>query len=1254
LKSKLKILHLEDNSYDAILVERELKKQGIPFEKVVVDNKRAFENALNEFVPDVVLSDCNLPSFDFVEAIKILKRKSIKIPFIVVTSILSDEQATAMLEVGASDYILKDRLHRLPFAIHNAVEKNSAEQNLQECEAFNSGVLSSLCMHVAVINQSGAIITVNKKADSEASIKGNTSLRSFTIGCNYFDACNQKIKQGDKFAAAALAGIQSVFSKEKPCFEMEYRCDAPEQQRWFMLRVQNLGNNSDKVVISHQDITKRKIVENRLSNTSVELQETLSELHKILDSSLDIICTINAEGEFVNVSAASSQVLGYLPEELIGTKFIDLVHHDDAETTARVAAKIMKGSPIPVFENRYVHKGGKVIPLLWSAHWDEKLELMYGVAKDITDKKRLEKELINERDQFHQMFFEAPSAIGLLKGGNHVFEIANPLCLQLIGRKDIIGKTVEEVLPELAEQGFLGILDQVYQTGKSYTGKEVLVKVDTKGNGELTDIYIDFVYQPYRTYRNGIGNIKGVFFFINDVTDQILSRKEAEKSGKLLKGVIENSDDLITIIDATGKTIYASPAVSKKFGYTPEEIVQLNIMDVIHPDDLPAAAAFIDEVVGYPAVAKQCPLIRERKKDGSYIWIEGTLTNFLETDGINAIVANFRDVTELKKADEDNRFKANLLNTIGQAAVATDINGIVNYWNRAAETIYGWKKEEALGKNIIALTTTADTAEQANLIMDELKKEQIWSGEFKVRKKDGTNFSALITNSPIYDEQNKFSGMVGVSSDITEMKKLEELLEKTNRLAAIGSWEIDVVKGTVFWSDITKEIREVDKDYVPLLGVGMSYFKKGYSRETINQKVQECMNNGSPWDEELQLITFKGNHKWVRTIGEGEFLNGKCIRIHGSFQDVTEQKKAANKIIRSEIKLQTAQQIAQVGSWEVDIASNQHSWSNEFYRILGINEDVTPSNECFLAFVHPNDRTMAFNTIENAFSRNSDSSFNFRFLKNDEIRYASSEWQFEFDAKGNPQYIYGILRDLTKEKKADSERVKMISDMVQRNSDLEQFSYIISHNLRAPAANIIGCAEILEDETITPCEQKELLQGISKSATALDGVIKDINNILQVKGEINEKKEVIIFSQLVKDIMLSKSNSIDKHRVRILTNFSEVDEIYSLKIYMYSIFYNLIGNSIKFGKPDSSPLIEINSQKENGKVILTFKDNGVGIDLKKQGAKIFGLYKRFHSHVEGKGMGLFMVKTQVESLGGTITVASEPNVGTQFTIVFES
>lgn len=1134
-------------------------------------------------------------------------------------------------------------------------ERKEWAQKLQESETFNKGVLSSLSSQIALIDERGTVLTVNKAWDDFAKGNGITSLERVAIGSNYFDACERAVENGDIYAVQALVGIQSVFKKEKHFFEMEYPCHSPEQQRWFILSATNFGSDTQKVVISHQNITKRKVAENNLSDTSVELKKTLSELTKILDYSLDVICTITADGEFVNVSAASQQVWGYTPAELIGRKSMTLVYDKDVDITSQATEKIFRSNEVSIFENRYVHKSGRVVALVWSVNWDEKLQLMYCIAKDVTEKKRLKKAIESERDQFYQMLLNAPSAIGMLKGINHVFEMVNPLYLQLIGKKDVIGKTVAEVLPEVIEQGFVSILDNVYRSGESYTGTEVLVKLDKEGNGELTDAYLNFIYQAY---RNETGDIDGVFFFVNDISKQIISKKEIEKSEKFFKGVIENSDDMITTIDSTGNTIYTSPAVGKKFGYSIKETLGLKILDTMHPDDIAIMDTFMAKLTTQPGISMPSPLIRERKNDGSYIWVEGTLTNFLETEGINAIVANFRDVTErinaeLKIRESEFRYRQ-IVETAQEGIWLLDENNKTTFVNKKMCEILEYTEEEMMGKENFCFMD-ADGKEKARVAMERRKTGIAEKMEFNYISKKGKRVITEISVNPIFDEMKNFKGVLGMISDISERKKLEDLLEKSNRLARIGSWEIDVLKGTVFWSDITKEIREVEPDFIPDLSTGIGYFTEGINKTIISQRVQQCIDKGIPWDEELQFTTFKGNLKWVRTIGEAVFIEGKCNKIYGSFQDITESKIAAEKVIRSEAKLKAAQQIAQVGSWEVDMLTNEYGWSDEFYRIFGINEGVLPSLEAFISFIHPDDSVLAITTLENSFAIYADSSFNFRFIReNGETGYATSEWKFEFDTNQNPLYVHGILRDLTQQKKAEGERVKMIADIIQRNVNLEQFTFIISHNLRAPAANIIGCAELLQDETIAPLEQKELLQGLYKSVIILDTVIKDINNILQVKSDVNEKKEVIIFSTLINDIIKGTGSLIAKHRVSIISDFSEVYEIYSLKIYIYSIFYNLISNSIKYCRPNEPPIIEIKSKKENEKIILTFKDNGLGIDMKTQGTKIFGLYRRFHSHVEGKGIGLFMVKTQVESLGGKITIDSEPNKGTEFTIVFEN
>jgi len=140
---------------------------------------------------------------------------------------------------------------------------------------------------------------------------------------------------------------------------------------------------------------------------------------------------------------------------------------------------------------------------------------------------------------------------------------------------------------------------------------------------------------------------------------------------------------------------------------------------------------------------------------------------------------------------------------------------------------------------------------------------------------------------------------------------------------------------------------------------------------------------------------------------------------------------------------------------------------------------------------------------------------------------------------------------------------------------------------------------------------------------------------------------------MVDDIKISIDNLIADNNIEIRYDFSEVDEFLTLKSYLHSIFYNLILNSIKFRQEQVAGVIEIKSHRLKDSVELSFSDNGKGIDLEKRGGQVFGLYKRFHTDIEGKGMGLFMVKTQVETLGGKISVLSQVNKRTEFKIEFE-
>jgi PAS domain S-box-containing protein len=190
-------------------------------------------------------------------------------------------------------------------------ERKKAEQARKESELFISSVLASLKSQIAVIDESGAIITVNKAWDDFAKENGVTSLERTGKGSNYFDVCKKAAAEGDEIAAQCLKGILLVLKKEIKSFELEYPCHSPNKQRWFMLGVTNFEGDTPRVVIVHQDITARVLAEKK-----TEEQKTLSE--GLLESAPDGIVGINEKGEIIIFNKQAENLFGYQRNEMIG------------------------------------------------------------------------------------------------------------------------------------------------------------------------------------------------------------------------------------------------------------------------------------------------------------------------------------------------------------------------------------------------------------------------------------------------------------------------------------------------------------------------------------------------------------------------------------------------------------------------------------------------------------------------------------------------------------------------------------------------------------------------------------------------------------------------------------------------------------------------------------------------------------------------------------------------------------------------
>lgn len=631
------------------------------------------------------------------------------------------------------------------------------------------------------------------------------------------------------------------------------------------------------------------------------------------------------------------------------------------------------------------------------------------------------------------------------------------------------------------------------------------------------------------------------------------------------------------------------------------------------------------------------------------------------------------------------------------------------------------------------------------------------------------------------DANNEIGGLIVLLEDVTEVKRREELYAKAEKVGRIGGWEIDMADNTIYWTAITKEIHEVPKDYQPNLETGINFYKKGKYREEITNLVTNAMTDGTPWDTELIIITAKGNEKWVRAKGEVEFINGNCVRVFGTFQDIDEKKKAELNLKQVSERLALATKGGNVGIWEYDLVSELLVWDDIMYKLFKIPKDTKNiTYETWLNYVHPEDKERSHQEVQNALNgiKNFDSQFRIvcpngeirhikgvgitqknaegevvKFLgtnyditelKNTQMMLQKSEESFHgafensdtgmaivaldgsfekvneslcaslgyaekelltmnFKEVTHPEdfnddrsllkqitkgkrssyklekryfhkdghVIHGILTvtavrdtsgellhfvsqvtDITPRIKNEKKLSRLVDITTEQNDSLLNFAHIVSHNLRSHSSNLSMLTNFLIKEK-DDSERKNLLVMLRGATDSLNDTILHLNEVVQVKVGAFEKMKNINLYDSITDVQKNLNILIQEKNAICEINIPKDLKIRVIPAYLDSIILNLLTNSLKYSSPERIPLIQISSKIESNAITVSFKDNGLGIDLKRNSDKLFGMYKTFHRNKDAKGIGLFITKNQMEAMNGKIEVESTVDVGSTFKLYFE-
>jgi len=427
----------------------------------------------------------------------------------------------------------------------------------------------------------------------------------------------------------------------------------------------------------------------------------------------------------------------------------------------------------------------------------------------------------------------------------------------------------------------------------------------------------------------------------------------------------------------------------------------------------------------------------------------------------------------------------------------------------------------------------------------------------------------------------------------------------------------------------------------------------------LRERNDERLNKGETVIVQYKIIHKDKGVRWaeskaIPTLDE----NGTLVRIDGVTRDITDRKNAEEQLrldelalLQSEANLRSVFENTDLCIVLFDsnlkIVSYNTNALNQSVRVFG--KKLGTGNSALNYF--PKDQWPAIRGIIEKIKGGETVDYETIYkIKDGGNDWFDVRWVGIFNDEGENLGIILTLKNITEKKNADLDREKMTADLLKRNQDLEQFTYIISHNLRAPVANIIGLADILGCYDYPEEECAATIKALSKSVTHLDQVILDLNAVLQIAHEADEKIEVVSLPLLVEEVIAEIGSIVDKNRASIICEFDDISEIATIKAYLYSIFHNLVVNGIKYRKREEDPRITIKTHQKADKIYIRFIDNGKGIDLERFGQHLFGLYKRFDFSVEGKGMGLFMVKMQVEALSGVISVKSQPGIGSEFLV----
>jgi PAS domain S-box-containing protein len=521
----------------------------------------------------------------------------------------------------------------------------------------------------------------------------------------------------------------------------------------------------------------------------------------------------------------------------------------------------------------------------------------------------------------------------------------------------------------------------------------------------------------------------------------------------------------------------------------------------------------------------------------------------------------------------------------------------------------------------------------------------------------------------IISESGELEMMLGTSHDISDKELLDEKarisearMREAQSVAKMGDWVWYPEEDSSEWSDALFDIYDLSpEDGIPRFD---EYIKMIHPEDVQEfRDFLEVMSMSTEATEHsFRIITAKGNQKVLRLIGAKK-LGGKTQILSGTVQDISAIKDAQDRIRESEKRLELALNASNTGIFEFKFANKDLYWDAISKNIYGYSDLEKESPYSFMTRVSSQgDKDRIKHTFEDldGVSRRGNHSDSYIISVAGSQKHITTTAVVLRDGKGRPQRMVGTIRDITLQvlhdrlvRDMNSQLEKSNRNLLLTNTHLEEIAHVSSHDLKAPLLNLTALLKLINPDTLDD-GNAILLEKASESVVQMKETLNVISKVLEVQYGSDLLSEKVNIQDVYLDVAKQIDNQISENRAQIQADFSKLPVLWYPRFHLTSILQNLLTNAIKYKQLDLDPIITLETRIESNRPVLVISDNGLGINLDLHREKLFRLFKRFHDHVPGKGVGLHIVHSIVNSHGGDIEINSEPNKGTTFKLTLSN